>query len=424
MANTLELGNGKWATGKDTVLAFNDQNNNFKPLPFSFSRDTSGTVVNKDGLIETVGSGEPRIDFKDNTKGALKLEPQRTNLITYSEDFTQWTNTRSSDSNGFVSPTGGTNATKLISDNTASSSHIIKSSNFTLLSGQKYTYSVFVKANQLNYVRLMFTDGAVSKYLSVFFNLTDGTIGTTSDGGSATLDSSNIENFGNGWFRCSVSGDLDTITTAHARIYLAEADNDFTIDGDGVSGIYIYGAQFEQGSYATSYIPTSGQANGVTRVADSSSQTPPDGVIGQTEGTVFLDFIYNNNAANTRIFSITGNSWISNGSIRLEKSGIHFKWNWVNNGGASGSLTSTSFMVVGQRYKMAITYNSTSASLFIYGVKEDTSSVTTPTSINKIHLNELGGGFSDIYEFQKNNFNQVLLYNTELTDQEAIALTQ
>ena len=87
MANTLELGNGKWATGKDTVLAFNDQNNNFKPLPFSFSRASSGTVVNKDGLIETVGSGEPRIDFKDNTKGALLLEPTRSNLLPYSEDF-------------------------------------------------------------------------------------------------------------------------------------------------------------------------------------------------------------------------------------------------------------------------------------------------------------------------------------------------
>ena len=81
-------------------------------------------------------------------------------------------------------------------------------------------------------------------------------------------------------------------------------------------------------------------------------------------------------------------------------------------------------MVVGQRYKMAITYSSTSASLFIDGVKEDTSSVSTSTSINQISLNELGGGFSDIYEFQKNNFNQVLLYNTELTDQEATALTQ
>ena len=64
MANTLKLGAGKWATGTDTVLAFNDENNNFKPLPFDFSRASSATVVNQSGLIETVGSGEPRIDFK------------------------------------------------------------------------------------------------------------------------------------------------------------------------------------------------------------------------------------------------------------------------------------------------------------------------------------------------------------------------
>ena len=87
MSNTLKLGNGKWATGKDTLLSFSDTNNNYKPLPFSFSRDTSGTVINKDGLIETVGSGEPRIDFKDNTKGSLLLEPQRSNLFTYSESI-------------------------------------------------------------------------------------------------------------------------------------------------------------------------------------------------------------------------------------------------------------------------------------------------------------------------------------------------
>ena len=90
MSNTLKLGNGQWATGKDTILAYNDLNSNYKPLPFSFSRDTSATVVNKDGLIETVGSGEPRIDFKDNTKGALLLEPSRSNINDYSEDVSEW----------------------------------------------------------------------------------------------------------------------------------------------------------------------------------------------------------------------------------------------------------------------------------------------------------------------------------------------
>ena len=93
MANTLKFGNGNWATKKGSTLAYNDLNSNYKPLPFNFSRDSKATVVNKDGLIETVGSGQPRIDFLGNTKGALKLEPSRTNLITYSSDFprTYWT---------------------------------------------------------------------------------------------------------------------------------------------------------------------------------------------------------------------------------------------------------------------------------------------------------------------------------------------
>ena len=93
MANTLKFGNGEWYGKKDTILAYNDENSNYKPLPFDFSRASSATVINKDGLIETVGSGQPRIDYKDDSKGALKLEPSRTNLITQSEAFgnTYWT---------------------------------------------------------------------------------------------------------------------------------------------------------------------------------------------------------------------------------------------------------------------------------------------------------------------------------------------
>ena len=79
MANTLKFGNGQWATGNGTALAYNDENSNFKPLPFNFTRASSGTTVNQSGLIETVGSGIPRIDFQGNTKGALLLEPSRTN---------------------------------------------------------------------------------------------------------------------------------------------------------------------------------------------------------------------------------------------------------------------------------------------------------------------------------------------------------
>ena len=77
MANTLNLGNGDWATKENSLLGYNSESGNYKPLPFDFTRASNGTFVNKSGLIETAASGVPRIDFLGNTSGALKLEPQR-----------------------------------------------------------------------------------------------------------------------------------------------------------------------------------------------------------------------------------------------------------------------------------------------------------------------------------------------------------
>ena len=115
--NTLKFGNGEWYGKKDTILAYNDENSNYKPLPFNFERDSRATVINKDGLIEKVGAGMPRIDYKDNSEGALLLEPQRSNLLPYSEDFSQsnWLNIGSPTitSNYGVSPDGTLNSTRL-----------------------------------------------------------------------------------------------------------------------------------------------------------------------------------------------------------------------------------------------------------------------------------------------------------------------
>ena len=87
MANTLKFGDGKWGAKKDSILAYNDENANFKPLPFTTSRASTATRINKAGLIEKVENGIPRVDYLGNTKGALKLEPQSTNKIQYSESF-------------------------------------------------------------------------------------------------------------------------------------------------------------------------------------------------------------------------------------------------------------------------------------------------------------------------------------------------
>ena len=93
MANSMKFGNGQWATKKDSILAYNDENANFKPLPFVTSRASTATRVNKAGLLETVASGVPRVDYLDNSKGSYLIEGNSTNLITESEAFgkSYWT---------------------------------------------------------------------------------------------------------------------------------------------------------------------------------------------------------------------------------------------------------------------------------------------------------------------------------------------
>jgi len=93
MANTLKLGNSNWATKESSLLAYNDENDNFKPLPFTTTRASASSRINKLGLIENVGNNIATIDYQGNVNGALLTQPQSTNLITYPVSFgnSYWT---------------------------------------------------------------------------------------------------------------------------------------------------------------------------------------------------------------------------------------------------------------------------------------------------------------------------------------------
>jgi len=159
MATTFKFGNGNWAVKEDLALAYNDENGNFKPLPFDFTRASTATRVNKNGLIETVPSGKPRIDFLNNTSGHLLLEPSRGNKITYSEGFNNWASVFTTVGlNEVVSPDGSVNATKL-TDTSDSSTHRIQIGNTTSSSGS-FCYSIFLKKGTLTTVALSVYSGA------------------------------------------------------------------------------------------------------------------------------------------------------------------------------------------------------------------------------------------------------------------------
>jgi len=408
MANTLNLGtNGNWATKKDSLLGYNSENGNFKPLPFDFTRASSATVVNKDGLIETVGSGQPRIDFLGNTQGALKLEPQRTNLFTYSEDISNsfWIKDNISiTNNSIVSPDGLQTADKLV-ENTSNSKHRFFNNNFGLTSGS-VSLSCFAKAGERD--ELEFSEGVGGNGIKV--NLTDGTFTLLQ---SAT---GGVHFIGNGWYHIYFSYTVSSFVQTRVAILKDDVD---IYQGDGSSGLYVWGLQQEVGSYATSYIPTQGGV--VTRLADSCDNGGNEQVINSTEGVLYAEIKSFENDNVNRYISLCDGS--SSNSIRIyyysDAGTVFFRKN-VNNVGVITS--STNLINKSELTKIAVKYNSTSFDIFSNGVKilTNTNSDTfANNTLNTITFTDSNGSTSPFL----GNVKDVKLYNTALTDQELIALT-
>lgn len=403
MSNTLKLGNGQWATGKDTVLAYNDLNSNYKPLAFSFSRNSSATVVNKDGLIETVGSGEPRIDFQGNTKGALLLEPQRTNNLPKSERLDQWsTASNATVEYGFPDPFGGNKAVKATSSSAAQAYQIYRG--FT--SANTYSLSVYAKKGTAKVFRIDFGTRD-NGYFSV--NLETGESDGTS--GFSGMINTKIEPLDNDWYRISL-----TSTTVNPNYVRMGANHQ-----EGF--LYMAFAQLEQGSYPTSYIPTYLQSGGVTRVRDLSDTQNLSHVIGQTEGVIFYDAILVHKSTDTSedLFELS----IDDGSNQ----NIFFLNNYNNTlvvamvNGGSYQFTNNSYNPTeGERYKLAFAYKQNDFALYINGNQIATDLSGTVPTMNQIT-------FGNYYNNQFNLSNSVKVnnlkfYDTRLSNSELAALTQ
>tara|TARA_R110000796_G_scaffold216207_1_gene332266 strand:+ start:171 stop:1364 length:1194 start_codon:yes stop_codon:yes gene_type:complete len=395
MSNTLKLGNGKWATGKDTVLAYNDLNNNFKPLPFSFSRASSATVVNKAGLIETVGSGEPRIDFKDDAKGALLLEPSRTNKITYSEDFSSWTKTSSTTS--LTSSAISTSSNYTLFETSVLGGNI--SSAISSTSGI-VNFSIYVKKGTAKAIRIRL-DAAVDA--NCWVNLESGT-----EVGSHSGQSLEINSFNNGFYRISFTANVASL--GRIKLYTTEA----TTTIDEIGNINIYGAQLEVGSYATSYIPTSGSV--VTRAADVCSNAVPDGVIGQTEGTMFVDCKINAQGTYTG-FSLSDGTTNNEVIVRFTTTDrIEY---YLRSGGTQPFGGGTTSFDTDSRVKIAIAYKSGNSVFYVNGTEVASSTSTTiPLNLSKVKFSR--GNSSADFSGITNNFK---VYNTRLSNSELATLT-
>ena len=255
----------------------------------TFTRASAGTYVGSDGLIKTAPENVPRFDHNPVTGESLGLlvEEQRANLLLRSEEFgTTWIPSNASvASNSTAAPDGTISADKLTEDSSASTVHRIQQTvNFAAAT---VTYSVYLKAASRNFALLVGFNGTNNRYIDCKFNLVNGTVDTIVNGSAA------ITPAGNGWYRCSVTA--ATTVTANNILYVYAASvagggaNYESYTGDGTSGIYIWGAQLEAGTFPTSYIPTTDSA--ATRSADVASITGSafSSWYRQDEGTFFVN---------------------------------------------------------------------------------------------------------------------------------------
>ena len=411
MSNTLKFGNGEWYGKEGTILAYNDENNNYKPLLFDFDRASGATRVNKEGLIETVGVDQPRVDYKDDSKGALLLEPQRTNLTLYSEDLSNsyWAKQNGSiTSNVIASPSGIQNA-DLFTENTSNGDHAIFDVVNYFVSGTTYTLSFFAKANGRTKVEVASANSGTCP--TGRFDLQEKTATATN-----TSFGAKIEDYGNGWFRCSVSR-----VAPNSGIdlpYYAAVINFGILDyqGNGTSGMYFWGMQTETGSYATSYIPTQGSA--VTRVADACNGAGNNQVINSNEGVLYYESTYTDGSDYNSI-SISNTSGTEKCRIWYDNTNLVFA-TYV--GGVNQTFIGYPISK-GITYKIGIRYKLNDFALFVDGVKATNiivslGGVSPANSYNKLNLNS-----GDINNKLYGNVKDLRVYNTALTDKELQALT-
>ena len=353
----------------------------------TWTRNSGATRVNSAGLIENVLANVPRLDYSLGGCPNILLEPQRTNLATYSEIFTNapWSTTTgvSVITNNVISPSGAQNAETIIG---ATGAFVWLGNNtfFRGFSGlsvsTSYMFSVYLKG--IGSVKITWRDGITGGTNNIVCNLTSS------------------------WQRFELSRTTGVTSTGMAIIF-SNASGNFDI----------WGAQLEAGAYPTSYIPT--VASTVTRVADAFNRNNifTNGLISASGGTWFveiennLSLIAENNNPLSLFIGTTLNGY-SGDSLSL--------WNstTLTSGIQILKSISGSFSIMHttttDKVKVAITWNGTTANVFVNGVKVVTNTVFTATN-----MEFFGGNGSRRTNFIK----QMWLENVPMTDVQLIAAT-
>ena len=375
----------------------------------------SGASTGKAGLLEN----EPRFDYSNGAScPSLLLEPQRTNNIPQSEylgDSIVWAQLETIvTQNEEVSPEGLQNASKLLCVS-GFANHQIDAMNVSISSGA-VTGSVYAKKGaNADWLRLRLS--GTSNPPRAWFDLQNGVVGSVDVSGTAS-----IEDVGNGWYRCSLTEAGNTASGGGGRLQIfinkSDGQTQFTSNGDEYH--YVYGAQMEAGSYATSYIPNHSGSGSVTRGADLCNGAGDASTFNDSEGVLYAEIAALTDDQSSRTITLTDGTFDERIQLSYYTGGSNQIRVFIKSGGTFSAVITTTLTDITEFNKIAYRYKSGETKLFINGSLIGTSADTfSITGLNVLQFAN-GDGLSNPLQGKAK---QVIVFNTALSNTDLEILT-
>ena len=362
----------------------------------AFNLGWVGTLDNVSVIEITDDTNLPRIDYTGGV-GHWLFEPQSTNLVTYSEVYGSGTYFSSFQGSTFdnttsLSPSGENNATQL----TSTGAGKLQTAGISLSQNTDYTLSFYAKNVDATAV-------------------TSRILGLGGSGGSNLTPISYFSELSTTeWKRITHSFNTGTNTTFY--LYLLNA-----LNSGGT--IQLWGAQLEQSSFATSYIPTSGEANGVTRLQDAAFGAGSSDLINSTEGVLYAEIAALNSVTSPSSYiTISDGTYNNRASIFFSSGATNQIRTFLRVGGASQIDVSNNVSDVTDFNKIAFSYKENNFKVYINGalVSTDTSgSVWSSDTITKLSFSEIN---TSVGSFQGKT-KCLAVFKEALTDAELTCLT-
>jgi hypothetical protein len=383
----------------------------------TFGGRTSGNEFEVDNVsVVEVQGDRPRLSY-DITNGVVEdtphllLEPSATNLVTFSEDFSQsyWTKSDTTiNVNQSTSPDGTLNADSIVSS-TANSAHYLRHTFVAVSANTPHTYSFFIKAN--GYTKFGVRDNAQTGAYLTYDLETESIINSA----SMTVVVNKLKD---DWFKCSFTSTIGSNGVAGYAFYLLDNSyttgylNTYSYTGDGVSGFYIYGFQLEQQSYATSYIPTAGTT--ITRAAETCNNSKPS--VNSTEGVLYAEIQALASDSTDKVITMSDGSTSNRVQVYFNSSN-QIVGGLISGGSGQAAITySTDIKLVS---KIAFKYKQNDFALWVNGSEVGTDVVGNPaTGLNVIDFDN-GAGGANFYGKLKG----LAVYNEALSESQLMQLT-